>query len=152
MRNRKYFNTEIMIPDDPINLPGGDSCEINTLKANLEPNLGQILIPKGILKIQPKKQTLNHSQEIFFFENFSKPAKKALREAFILQKQLNSPTSNQKLADFINLGQFKSNKNTLFHQHTEDSIEIYGRRRTKNSQKKVRFSQKWDPREKNLKN
>ena len=139
MRNRKYFNTEIIIPDDPINLPGGDSHEINTLKAIHSPNLSPILIPKGILKIKPKKQNLNHSQEISLFENFSKPAKNAIREAFLLQKQLKSTTPNQKLADFIILGQFRSDKNTLFYQHTQDSIEIYGRRKTQNSQKKSNF-------------
>ena len=138
VRNRKYFNTEIIIPDDPINLPGGNNYEINTLRAIPKPNLNPIL-PKGILKLKTNKQNLNHSLQISLFENFSKPAKKAIREAFIVQKQLKTPTPNQKLADLIILGQFRSDKNTLFYQHTQDSIEIYGRRKTQNSQKRSDF-------------
>ena len=88
--------------------------------------------------------SLNHSIEISFFENFSKPAKKAVREAFILQKQLKTPTPNQKLEEFIIKGQFRSNKNTLFFQHTEDSIKIYGRKKAQKSQKRVTFVEKGD--------
>ena len=78
--------------------------------------------------------------------------KKTLREAFILQKQLKTPTPNQKLADFIIRGQFNSNKNILFFQHTADSIEIYGRKKAKKSQKTVRLKKKEDQTEKPAKN
>ena len=151
VRNCKYFNTEIIIPEDPIKPPSGNSYEINTIRAIPKPDLNPIL-PKGILKIKTNKGSLNHSLEISFFENFSKPAKKAIREAFILQKQLKTPTPNQKLADFIILGQFRSDKNTLFFQHTEDSIEIYGRKKAQKSQKMVRLKKKWDQIEKPSKN
>ena len=45
-----------MIPDYPTNLRGGNNFEINTFTVKHEPNLGQNIMAKGILKIQPKKQ------------------------------------------------------------------------------------------------
>ena len=50
----------------------------------------------------------------------SKQAKHAVREAFKLQKFLKTPTPNIQLEAFILRGDFKSNKNVLFFQHTED--------------------------------
>ena len=90
LRNRKYFDTEIIIPDDSIKPPGGNSYEINTIRAIPKPNLNPIL-PKGILKIKTNKGSLNHSLEISFFENFSKPAKKAIREALYCKNSSKLP-------------------------------------------------------------
>ena len=82
----------------------------------------------------------------------SKQAKQAVREAFKLQKFLKTPTPNKQLEDFILRGDFKSNKNILFFQHTEDSILEYGRKKDKKLQKIVTFMEKNDQKEKNSKN
>ena len=108
-RNRRYFNTQIMIPADPTMPPSGNTYDINT-KVSTHESDSHTIVPKGILKVKTAKKSINQNLEISSFENCSKPAKKALREAFILQKQLKTPTPNQKLADFIIRGQFNSNK------------------------------------------
>ena len=109
-------------------------------------------LPEGILKIKSAKKALNHSIEISYFEHLSKQAKNAVREAFKLQKFLKTPTPNKKLEDFILRGNFKSNKNTLFFQHTEDSITIYGRKKDQKLQKRVTFMETGDQTEKTSKN
>ena len=139
IRNKKYYKTELE-PDYENNLRGGNDFELNNSTVKHQPNMGQNLKAKSILKPQPIKPKLTISQEISLIECFSKSAKKSLREAFLLQRELKSPISNQKLADFLYRNQFNSDKNTLFHQHTADSIRIYGKKQAKNSGKRVSFS------------
>ena len=95
----------------------------------MQTGAGEQTVAKSILKIKSAKKALNDNIEISYFKHLSKQAKYAVREAFKLQKLLKTPTSNKQLEDFILRGNFKSNKNTLFFQHTEDSIKVYGRKK-----------------------
>ena len=116
-RNKKYFHTNIVIPEDPIELKHG-----NTILDTILKGAEKQTFTKSILKIKSAKKALNYNIEISYFEHMSKQAKHAVREAFKLQKFLKTPTPNIQLEAFILRGDFKSNKNVLFFQHTEDSI------------------------------
>ena len=146
-RNQKYFHTDIVIPEDPTDLKHG-----NTILNTMQKGAGKQTLAKSILKIKSAKKALNDNIEISYFEHLSKQAKYAVREAFKLQKFLKTPTSNKQLEDFILRGNFKSNKNTLFFQHTEDSIMVYGRKKDQKLQKMVTFMEKNDQKEEKSKN
>ena len=146
-RNLKYFYTDIVIPEGRTDLRHG-----NTISETTQTGAIKQTASKSILKIKTAKKPLNNNIEIAYFEHLSKQAKFAVREAFKLQKLLKSPTPNRHLEDFILRGDFKSNKNTLFFQHTEDAINVYGRKKDQKLQKRVTFLEKTKEKEEKSKN
>merc|ERR1712071_21490 len=127
--------TNIVIPEGHTDIKNG-----NTISETK--NKTAITAYKSILKVKTAKKPLNNNVEIAFFEHLSKQSKLAVKEAFKLQKILKSPTMNRQLEEFILRGDFKSNKNALFFQHTEDAIKVYGRKKDPIVQKRVTFLEK----------